>query len=402
MIQEIKRIKPLMTFEVITEEFKVLHIKAQSYEASGQYITFYQAVSSFETVEKEDIDKNTGEVIKNKQDVVIKKKIPFITLKNVYKISLINIMDEFELIKEMGEIIIPQKVEHIKIEKEENQAPHNLFKDEKIKHFISNREENIENNETKYKNDENKKTDNFEYDNFSYNHDNENIVNNQYNNDDEEFLNQLLNSNEDDFSISIEENNNQEMSDEELEALLNGMDNNDNNNKSMDIDDFLSIKTNEDDNRNKDFKRTADNILNIVEQRQKDYSSSETYSEEEDEKKKIIKEELNEYLKRTTTHFRSEPFFKFIKDRISKNINITIDDIVIQVCNMIKNREIDYQKFYNKSIQELISKNKDTIQYNFDGNLNNLLNIIQRRNEETRKITLIDLVVYLRKSNYFR
>ncbi len=99
MIQEIKRLKPFLTFEVITEEGKILNIQAQSYEASGQYITFYQAISSHETVNKEQINQNTGEVFLGQENIIVKKKMPFLTLKNVKKITIINLPDEFNLVE---------------------------------------------------------------------------------------------------------------------------------------------------------------------------------------------------------------------------------------------------------------------------------------------------------------
>ena len=37
----------------------------------------------------------------------------------------------------------------------------------------------------------------------------------------------------------------------------------------------------------------------------------------------------------------------------------------------------------------------------YDGNLMKLLKQMKQRNEETRFVTLIDLVVYMRKNNWF-
>ena len=69
---------------------------------------------------------------------------------------------------------------------------------------------------------------------------------------------------------------------------------------------------------------------------------------------------------------------------------------------MIKNKEININRFNDSQKQSIIDKHKDIIQIYNDGDLQKLLGMINRRSEETRKINMIDLVVYMRKNNYFK
>ena len=43
-MEQFEHIKPLLVFEVITHENKILHINSLSYETNGNYVTFYRAI----------------------------------------------------------------------------------------------------------------------------------------------------------------------------------------------------------------------------------------------------------------------------------------------------------------------------------------------------------------------
>lgn len=440
MIQEIKRLKPFLTFEVITEDGKMLHIQAQSYEASGQYITFYQAISSHETVNKEQINQNTGEVFLGQENIIVKKKMPFLTLKNVKKITIINLPDEFNLVEEIGEIYEPQTKIEVKEEQQQQQQQQHYTQniqqaDEQnnlpkmnVKPFIrdgikNSSDHDNRNDDIKYQDELNQPIDtndtatvNNDYEHHDNNYHSEfetdipdmEIVNNQdhFPNDDiDPFLslsegeqdNLLIHDDflpENELSENTSEPLTQTLDDDIIADLLNNQLAENSDVKQEQVDN-ITIEDNQDE-----VTQSKQKILSMIEKK-RDFNNSEDQKEEEQEKHKIIKTELQEYLKRTSTHFRSEPFYKFIMERVSHN-SITHDDVVIQICNMIKNREIDYQRFYNDGIQQIIAKNKDVLQHRYNGDIHNLYRILQCRNEETRCITIIDLVVYLRKHNYFR
>ena len=146
-MMQIERVEPFLTFEVIVEDeetgnLKILNIKSLSYETNGEYVTFYQKIIASETipspyelkhrtevkkyvkklieVHKHDIPneildelKHICDKIEDKQ-IIENRKMPFLTLRNVKKIIILNTEeDKFELIKEVGEIYQPKKQQTI-------------------------------------------------------------------------------------------------------------------------------------------------------------------------------------------------------------------------------------------------------------------------------------------------
>ena len=63
-MEQFEHIKPLLVFEVITHENKILHINSLSYETNGNYVTFYRAI--VENKHEDKIDENNKEIIKKK------------------------------------------------------------------------------------------------------------------------------------------------------------------------------------------------------------------------------------------------------------------------------------------------------------------------------------------------
>ena len=450
-MEQFEHIKPLLVFEVITHENKILHINSLSYETNGNYVTFYRAI--VENKHEDKIDENNKEIIKK-----TKRKIPFLTLKDVKKISLINFESDFELITEVGELYTEHKIatNNIKSElssfvdtdtitDETNQISLNGSK-RKIKSSFS--VSNSHNNNTYSDNIVNtnqEDTNNLDIQQSNTNDDITSSINKSLSTQSDDELYDLMAdiSQDDDNIMNIMNNNdnNNDMSDDEILSIL-GMENDDNNTKNenqasinettsdYNNDEILSDEylldmlnevnsvengetNNKDEQQNSNNLSTikssskrnpnAENVINTILKRidEVDPTNSQQEKEFKDTKKQLIKEQLDIYLQKTTTHFRSAAFYNFIQDKFGSNSKISEEEIINQICNMLKNKELNYQKFFNPEIQNVIEKNKDSIRHHYDGDLHQMLNILQRRNDETRNITMIDLVVYLRINNHF-
>lgn len=450
-MEQFEHIKPLLVFEVITHENKILHINSLSYETNGNYVTFYRAI--IENKYEDKIDENNKEIVKK-----TKRKIPFLTLKDVKKISLINFESDFELITEVGELYTEHKIatNNIKSElssfvdtdtitDETNQISLNGSK-RKIKSSFS--VSNSHNNNTYSDNIVNtnqEDTNNLDIQQSNTNDDITSSINKSLSTQSDDELYDLMAdiSQDDDNIMNIMNNNdnNNDMSDDEILSIL-GMENDDNNTKNenqasinettsdYNNDEILSDEylldmlnevnsvengetNNKDEQQNSNNLSTikssskrnpnAENVINTILKRidEVDPTNSQQEKEFKDTKKQLIKEQLDIYLQKTTTHFRSAAFYNFIQDKFGSNSKISEEEIINQICNMLKNKELNYQKFFNPEIQNVIEKNKDSIRHHYDGDLHQMLNILQRRNDETRNITMIDLVVYLRINNHF-
>ena len=450
-MEQFEHIKPLLVFEVITHENKILHINSLSYETNGNYVTFYRAI--VENKRENKTDENNKEIIKK-----TKRKIPFLTLKDVKKISLINFESDFELVTEVGELYTEQQIETNNIKSELSSFDNTNTSTNEIKNrnlnenkrkikssfSISNSHNNnmysddIVDISKKYNDDLNIQQTNIDDDITSsintsssiqsddelydlmadISQDNNDIVMDIMNNDDnsdmsdDEILSILGmenndNNTENENQVSINEttsdyNNNEILSDEYLLDMLNevnsvGNEETNNKNKQDNSNNLSTIKSSSKRNPN------AENVINTILKRidEVDPTNSQQEKEFKDTKKQLIKEQLDIYLQKTTTHFRSAAFYNFIQDKFGSNSKISEEELINQICNMLKNKELNYQKFFNPEIQNVIEKNKDSIRHHYDGDLHQMLNILQRRNDETRNITMIDLVVYLRINNHF-
>lgn len=450
-MEQFEHIKPLLVFEVITHENKILHINSLSYETNGNYVTFYRAI--VENKYEDKIDENNKEIIKK-----TKRKIPFLTLKDVKKISLINFESDFELVTEVGELYPEHKIANKNIKSELSSSIDTDTITNKIK------QRNLNENKRKIKSSfsiSNSHNNNmYSNDITDTNKENNDDLNIQQTNIDDDITSSINTSSsiqsddelydlmadisqDDDNIMNIMNNNdnNNDMSDDEILSIL-GMENNDNNtenenkasinettsdynNDEILSDEYLldmlnevnSVENEETNNKNKQdnsnnlstvkssSKRNpnAENVINTILKRidEVDPTNSQQEKEFKDTKKQLIKEQLDIYLQKTTTHFRSAAFYNFIQDKFGSNSKISEEEIINQICNMLKNKELNYQKFFNPEIQNVIEKNKDSIRHHYDGDLHQMLNILQRRNDETRNITMIDLVVYLRINNHF-
>lgn len=450
-MEQFEHIKPLLVFEVITHENKILHINSLSYETNGNYVTFYRAI--VENKHEDKIDENNKEIIKK-----TKRKIPFLTLKDVKKISLINFESDFELITEVGELYTEHQIETNNIKSELS----SFVDTNKITNEIKNRSLNESKRKIKSSfsisnpHNNNMYSDDIVDNSKEYN-DNLNIQQTDIDNDitssintsssiqsDDELYDLMADISQDNNDIVMDimnNDDNSDMSDDEILSILS-MENDDNNmeNKNQasinektsnyDNDEILSdeylldmlnevnsVGNEETNNKNKQdnsnnlstikssSKRNpnAENVINTILKRidEVDPTNSQQEKEFKDTKKQLIKEQLDIYLQKTTTHFRSAAFYNFIQDKFGSNSKISEEEIINQICNMLKNKELNYQKFFNPEIQNVIEKNKDSIRHHYDGDLHQMLNILQRRNDETRNITMIDLVVYLRINNHF-
>ena len=450
-MKQFEHIKPLLVFEVITHENKILHINSLSYETNGNYVTFYRAI--VENKHEDKIDENNKEIIKK-----TKRKIPFLTLKDVKKISLINFESDFELITEVGELYTEHQIETNNIKSELS----SFVDTNKITNEIKNRSLNESKRKIKSSfsisnpHNNNMYSDDIVDNSKEYN-DNFNIQQTDIDNDitssintsssiqsDDELYDLMADISQDNNDIVMDimnNDDNSDMSDDEILSILS-MENDDNNmeNKNQasinektsnyDNDEILSdeylldmlnevnsVGNEETNNKNKQdnsnnlstikssSKRNpnAENVINTILKRidEVDPTNSQQEKEFKDTKKQLIKEQLDIYLQKTTTHFRSAAFYNFIQDKFGSNSKISEEEIINQICNMLKNKELNYQKFFNPEIQNVIEKNKDSIRHHYDGDLHQMLNILQRRNDETRNITMIDLVVYLRINNHF-
>ena len=450
-MEQFEHIKPLLVFEVITHENKILHINSLSYETNGNYVTFYRAI--VENKYEDKIDENNKEIVKK-----TKRKIPFLTLKDVKKISLINFESDFELITEVGELYTEHQIETNNIKSELS----SFVDTNKITNEIKNRSLNESKRKIKSSfsisnpHNNNMYSDDIVDNSKEYN-DNLNIQQTDIDNDitssintsssiqsDDELYDLMADISQDNNDIVMDimnNDDNSDMSDDEILSILS-MENDDNNmeNKNQasinektsnyDNDEILSdeylldmlnevnsVGNEETNNKNKQdnsnnlstikssSKRNpnAENVINTILKRidEVDPTNSQQEKEFKDTKKQLIKEQLDIYLQKTTTHFRSAAFYNFIQDKFGSNSKISEEEIINQICNMLKNKELNYQKFFNPEIQNVIEKNKDSIRHHYDGDLHQMLNILQRRNDETRNITMIDLVVYLRINNHF-
>ena len=450
-MEQFEHIKPLLVFEVITHENKILHINSLSYETNGNYVTFYRAI--VENKYEDKIDENNKEIIKK-----TKRKIPFLTLKDVKKISLINFESDFELVTEVGELYPEHKIANQNIKSELSSSidtdtitneikQRNLNENKrKIKSSFSisnSHNNNMYSNDITDTNKENNDDLNIQQTNIDDDITSSINTSSSIQSDDELYGLMADISQDDDNIMNIMNNNdnNNDMSDDEILSIL-GMENNDNNtenenqasinettsdynNDEILSDEYLldmlnevnSVENEETNNKNKQdnsnnlstikssSKRNpnAENVINTILKRidEVDPTNSQQEKEFKDTKKQLIKEQLDIYLQKTTTHFRSAAFYNFIQDKFGSNSKISEEEIINQICNMLKNKELNYQKFFNPEIQNVIEKNKDSIRHHYDGDLHQMLNILQRRNDETRNITMIDLVVYLRINNHF-
>lgn len=451
-MEQFEHIKPLLVFEVITHENKILHINSLSYETNGNYVTFYRAI--VENKYEDKIDENNKEIIKK-----TKRKIPFLTLKDVKKISLINFESDFELVTEVGELYPEHKIANKNIKSELSSSSidtdtitnkikqRNLNENKrKIKSSFSisnSHNNNMYSNDITDTNKENNDDLNIQQTNIDDDITSSINTSSSIQSDDELYDLMADISQDDDNIMNIMNNNdnNNDMSDDEILSILS-MENDDNNmeNKNQasinektsnyDNDEILSdeylldmlnevnsVGNEETNNKNKQdnsnnlstikssSKRNpnAENVINTILKRidEVDPTNSQQEKEFKDTKKQLIKEQLDIYLQKTTTHFRSAAFYNFIQDKFGSNSKISEEEIINQICNMLKNKELNYQKFFNPEIQNVIEKNKDSIRHHYDGDLHQMLNILQRRNDETRNITMIDLVVYLRINNHF-
>ena len=450
-MEQFEHIKPLLVFEVITHENKILHINSLSYETNGNYVTFYRAI--VENKYEDKIDENNKEIIKK-----TKRKLPFLTLKDVKKISLINFESDFELVTEVGELYPENKIANQNIKSElyssidtdtiTNEIKQRNLNENKRKikssFSISNsHNNNMYSNDITDTNKENNDDLNIQQTNIDDDITSSINTSSSIQSDDELYDLMADISQDDDNIMNIMNNNdnNNDMSDDEILSIL-GMENNDNNtenenqasinettsdynNDEILSDEYLLDMLNEvnsvenGETNNKDEQQNsnnlstikssskrnpnAENVINTILKRidEVDPTNSQQEKEFKDTKKQLIKEQLDIYLQKTTTHFRSAAFYNFIQDKFGSNSKISEEEIINQICNMLKNKELNYQKFFNPEIQNVIEKNKDSIRHHYDGDLHQMLNILQRRNDETRNITMIDLVVYLRINNHF-
>lgn len=480
---QIERVEPFLTFEVIVEDeetgnLKILNIKSLSYETNGEYVTFYQKIIASETipspyelkhrtevkkyvkklieVHKHDIPneildelKHICDKIEDKQ-IIENRKMPFLTLRNVKKITILNTEeDKFELIKEAGEIYQPKKQQTIikpsdKLLNDEQSV--NLINNldmknnklYKIPHKIIN-EPSSNNKLSEINSSPINKTDNNDFD--------YKLDNNQHNTKISDELNNTTNyENLDEMADLLAESNDSFLpSDDDLQAILND-DFNEHHYITNTLDETQFKEENNDDvlkaisstydesNINYDhimehlnseeykqeeerreiesqqsYQAKLDDILNKVANRviseddEHNYLSSVDERNNKSEKYQLIKSNLDEYLKMTSAQFNIRSFYEnYIRERTSQQMRITEDDVIIQICMMIKNKEININRFNDNQKQSIIDKHKDIIQIYNDGDLQKLLGMINRRSEETRKINMIDLVVYMRKNNYFK
>lgn len=218
-------------------------------------------------------------------------------------------------------------------------------------------------------------------------------------------------------ALMSEQNMGQTLPDDDIDAILNmSVDDNVvpneiefnsiNNLEENNMMDFYQDNTNKDIESAHRFQSNIDEILEKIEQNSypdndAEYQSSVAQKKNKDQRYKLIKESLNDYLYMTSVPFNPSAFYhNFLVERLSSNMKLSEEEMIIQICNMIKEKEININKFVNPKAQEIIHKNKDTIQFFNDGNLKNLLGLIKQRGEETRILSMVDLIVYMRKNNF--
>lgn len=488
----IERIEPFLTFQVTVENkenntLDVLNIKSLSYETNGEYVTFFQKIVAKEIVEspyklrnrtkiksyikklielhKHNIEKDVLEELLSicnqieDKEIVEHRKMPFLTLKNVQSIKVINTeTDKFNLVEKVSEVYLPFKqsstsnITHNntingdnqvfsqpqsqisapfskKIRLNKNQEPSVSKKQSDFENLMDNEEliETLNDNNSNNILDEtqhniNELSGHYQEENpLGCNNITENVEDNPFESHNEEQDDNLIN-----FLDSFHDNSNQMQNNDQIDALLNGdyeqfyqqqsADNdfeNISNKSSLDdmVDDFnqenSTNKEQEETQSKQKFQNSLTSILNRIENRTSDdenmYQSSVDERNNRSEKYKVIKNHLDEFLRITNAPFNIKTFYEnFLKERVSQQLKITENDVIIQICNMIKHREITISKFINKQIQSVIDKNKDVIQFYNDGDLNRLINLLNKRSEETRYINMIDLAVYMRQNNYFK
>lgn len=112
----------------------------------------------------------------------------------------------------------------------------------------------------------------------------------------------------------------------------------------------------------------------------------------------LLYKHLTEYLTRTKERFNLNAFFNFFSERISSDFGATKEVVEVDICNMIMNNDVGYQRFYNKEVNAVLNKNKQAIrlrsfsqpQVIFEYLMNNGVGDI-------RMVTLIDICVYLKR-----
>lgn len=112
----------------------------------------------------------------------------------------------------------------------------------------------------------------------------------------------------------------------------------------------------------------------------------------------LLYKHLTEYLTRTKERFNLNAFFNFFSERISSDFGATKEVVEVDICNMIMNNDVGYQRFYNKEVNTILNKNKQAIrlrsfsqpQVIFEYLMNNGVG-------DMRMVTLIDICVYLKR-----
>jgi hypothetical protein len=112
----------------------------------------------------------------------------------------------------------------------------------------------------------------------------------------------------------------------------------------------------------------------------------------------LLYKHLTEYLTRTKERFNLNAFFNFFSERISSDFGATKEVVEVDICNMIMNNDVGYQRFYNKEVNAVLNKNKQAIrlrsfsqpQVIFEYLMNNGVG-------DMRMVTLIDICVYLKR-----
>lgn len=403
----IERIEPLLKFEVITEDNRVLHVKSLSYEANGKYVTFFQKVIFSEkdqSKEKLKIKKYIDKIIDiHKLDIpeeIYKelklmasqldkhpqeRKVPFLTLKNVKKINILNIHDEFNLVEEMDdEIYEPQAQKYLDSIKNFKTEDQNVSIETPINDSIfSNKDESDTDQDKTYFESELFETENKKENDFSENESLEYIF-----------------PEENDFKQNKDlPSNVEDANEEDMFDILNSIEGEPLPEGEYD---FEETKKEEFLQLNHEIQSILNKLDKIETTGEGAYQSSEEQRINKSKVSIFIKDSLNEYLNRTTRLFNNKSFFQdFLYERIESKFQLTEEDVMIEICNLIKNKEININKFNNKENQELIKRNSDIVRLYNDGNYRKLLKLIQDRSNEARVLTLIDLYVYMRINNYF-
>ena len=441
----IKKYKPILTFEVTKNNGDVFHIDSLTYEMNNSLTTFFYAIEEYED------SKNSR-----------RRKIPFASWCDIYEIKLIETSEKEELMTNDYQLI--RKFSFVSLDKNKNEletitqeldklnksiiklinnlnndlfnkkTKHNPFQDNQYSQYnpknLSHIAKEIGDNKIKDDNINNIiiKTNNEIINKEEVDIPNKELdekENNEYLNTDINTINE--NSNQDIYeSNPFEESNPFDEEDNEqadnhilLNDLFNldGQNNNDDSNNEDVFDYIMNSNSNDSDSQEDTdikkvelFNNSKTNVLNkssmdkIRENiKQTEYKSSIEEEEENNDLPNIIKNHLNKYLSViSSNNFRINTFTNFIKER-NHNLDLNNDDVMLVICKLIMKREVDYTPFFNKEHQSIILKNNDliTLYYKKDA-IPHLLKMIKERNEETRFITMLDLIVYLTANNYFR